>query len=224
MARARTSRHLRASRSLVLRSRLDERHRCARSPSRVLDEGLVVLADRQTAGRGRLGRSWASPPGAGIYVSVVLRPSAAAARLVTIAAGVAVDRWHRVGDGSLHARKMAERRARQRPQARRHSGRGRGQSRCRSASASTCSRPRILRMSRSARRRSRPSSVALSIAVSSSPSASPRWPRVIVNCSENRGAGHRRGVANAGGSDARSSRRMGIGWRASHRHGGEHRR
>ena len=54
-----------------------------------VDEGFVVLADRQTAGRGRLGRSWASPPGAGIYVSVILRPSAAAARLVTIAAGVA---------------------------------------------------------------------------------------------------------------------------------------
>jgi len=54
------------------------------------DEGLVALADRQTAGRGRLGRNWVSPPGAGIYVSVVLRPSAAAAKLVTIAAGVAV--------------------------------------------------------------------------------------------------------------------------------------
>jgi BirA family biotin operon repressor/biotin-[acetyl-CoA-carboxylase] ligase len=54
------------------------------------DEGLVVIADRQTAGRGRLGRSWASPPGAGIYVSVVLRPSSSAAMLLTIAAGVAV--------------------------------------------------------------------------------------------------------------------------------------
>jgi BirA family biotin operon repressor/biotin-[acetyl-CoA-carboxylase] ligase len=54
------------------------------------DEGLVVVANRQTAGRGRLGRSWASPSGAGIYVSLVLRPSATAARLVTIAAGVAV--------------------------------------------------------------------------------------------------------------------------------------
>lgn len=53
-------------------------------------EGLVVVADRQTAGRGRLGRSWASPPGAGIYASAVLRPSAAVARLLTIAAGVAV--------------------------------------------------------------------------------------------------------------------------------------
>jgi BirA family transcriptional regulator, biotin operon repressor / biotin---[acetyl-CoA-carboxylase] ligase len=53
-------------------------------------EGLVVLADRQTAGRGRLGRSWASPAGAGIYASVVLRPSLPVATLLTIAAGVAV--------------------------------------------------------------------------------------------------------------------------------------
>jgi BirA family biotin operon repressor/biotin-[acetyl-CoA-carboxylase] ligase len=37
-------------------------------------EGTVVLAGRQTAGRGRDGRVWHSPPGAGIYVSMVLRP------------------------------------------------------------------------------------------------------------------------------------------------------
>src|SRR3990170_2814181 len=37
-------------------------------------EGTVVLADEQTAGRGRLGRTWISPPGANVYVSVVLRP------------------------------------------------------------------------------------------------------------------------------------------------------
>jgi BirA family biotin operon repressor/biotin-[acetyl-CoA-carboxylase] ligase len=36
-------------------------------------EGTIVLADRQTAGRGRLGRSFFSPPG-GLYLSVVLRP------------------------------------------------------------------------------------------------------------------------------------------------------
>ena len=53
-------------------------------------EGLVVIADRQTAGRGRLGRSWASPAGAGIYLSVVLRPPSTIASLLTIAAGVAV--------------------------------------------------------------------------------------------------------------------------------------
>jgi len=38
-------------------------------------EGTVVLAGRQTAGRGRLGRSWHSPEGLGLYLSVVLRPT-----------------------------------------------------------------------------------------------------------------------------------------------------
>ncbi|GAB3143632.1 biotin--[acetyl-CoA-carboxylase] ligase [Micromonospora sonneratiae] len=37
-------------------------------------EGLVVVAERQTAGRGRRGRVWQSPPRAGIAVSVLLRP------------------------------------------------------------------------------------------------------------------------------------------------------
>lgn len=36
-------------------------------------EGTTFVADTQTAGRGRLGRTWFSPPGAGLYVSVVLR-------------------------------------------------------------------------------------------------------------------------------------------------------
>jgi BirA family biotin operon repressor/biotin-[acetyl-CoA-carboxylase] ligase len=53
-------------------------------------EGCVVVADAQSAGRGRRGRAWASPAGAGIYASVVLRPSPAAAALLTLAAGVAV--------------------------------------------------------------------------------------------------------------------------------------
>jgi BirA family transcriptional regulator, biotin operon repressor / biotin---[acetyl-CoA-carboxylase] ligase len=37
-------------------------------------EGLVVVAELQTAGRGRLGRDWASPPRAGLTFSVLLRP------------------------------------------------------------------------------------------------------------------------------------------------------
>jgi BirA family biotin operon repressor/biotin-[acetyl-CoA-carboxylase] ligase len=53
-------------------------------------EGLVVAAHTQSSGRGRVGRSWSSPPGAGLYVSVVLRPTAAALQLLTIAAGVAI--------------------------------------------------------------------------------------------------------------------------------------
>src|SRR5258705_5573091 len=53
-------------------------------------EGFAVAANAQSSGRGRLGRAWASPPGAGLYVSVVLRPSRAALSLVTIATGVAI--------------------------------------------------------------------------------------------------------------------------------------
>lgn len=40
-------------------------------------EGLCVIADQQTAGRGRLGRSWASPAGRNLYISIVLRPAVA---------------------------------------------------------------------------------------------------------------------------------------------------
>ena len=38
-------------------------------------EGTTVVADAQTEGRGRLARTWFSPPGANLYVSVVLRPA-----------------------------------------------------------------------------------------------------------------------------------------------------
>lgn len=37
-------------------------------------EGVVVIADSQRRGRGRLGRRWASPGGVGLYLSVILRP------------------------------------------------------------------------------------------------------------------------------------------------------
>ncbi|MBI2880792.1 MAG: biotin--[acetyl-CoA-carboxylase] ligase [Candidatus Tectomicrobia bacterium] len=55
-------------------------------------EGTAVAADAQTKGRGRLGRAWFSPPGAGLYLSVLLRPpeSASSPALLTLVAGVAV--------------------------------------------------------------------------------------------------------------------------------------
>lgn len=37
-------------------------------------EGAIAVADHQTAGRGRLGRSWVAPPGTALTVSVLLRP------------------------------------------------------------------------------------------------------------------------------------------------------
>ena len=54
------------------------------------EEGCVVLADAQSAGRGRLGSSWSSPPGAGIYASVILRPSIQVSPIITLATGVAI--------------------------------------------------------------------------------------------------------------------------------------
>jgi BirA family transcriptional regulator, biotin operon repressor / biotin---[acetyl-CoA-carboxylase] ligase len=56
-------------------------------------EGAWIVAGTQTAGRGRRGRVWASPPGAGLYLSAVFRPRGSgddpAMSLLTVMAGVA---------------------------------------------------------------------------------------------------------------------------------------
>ncbi len=49
-------------------------------------EGTVVLAGRQTGGRGRFGRSFFSPEGTGLYFSIILRPTAQPLYLTTAAA------------------------------------------------------------------------------------------------------------------------------------------
>jgi BirA family biotin operon repressor/biotin-[acetyl-CoA-carboxylase] ligase len=62
-------------------------------------EGTVVIAGRQTAGRGRRGNSWYSPAGSGLYMSLVLRPGGGDGRpaggpedvqLLTLMSGAAV--------------------------------------------------------------------------------------------------------------------------------------
>ncbi|MBW3570626.1 MAG: biotin--[acetyl-CoA-carboxylase] ligase [Gemmatimonadetes bacterium] len=58
--------------------------------------GTLVLAEEQTAGRGRGGRAWASPPGVGVWMSMVARPASLPAPgllplLVGLAAAEAVD-------------------------------------------------------------------------------------------------------------------------------------
>jgi len=63
--------------------------------ARGVPEGRVIVADHQTEGRGRRGHAWASPPDAGLYLSLVLRPPADAFRgpllsLLTLAVGVGV--------------------------------------------------------------------------------------------------------------------------------------
>lgn len=55
-------------------------------------EGTVVVADQQTSGRGRIGRTWASEKGCGIWMSVLLRPQMAPqdVQSLTLVAAVAV--------------------------------------------------------------------------------------------------------------------------------------
>lgn len=55
-------------------------------------EGLCIVADEQTAGRGRLERRWVSPKGAGLYCSIILRPhiSQRSLPLITLMASLAV--------------------------------------------------------------------------------------------------------------------------------------
>ena len=54
-----------------------------------LEEGLVIWADRQAAGRGRQGRAWASPPG-GLYASTILRPKETHAWILGLLMGMPV--------------------------------------------------------------------------------------------------------------------------------------
>lgn len=71
----------------------------ARLAQQGAEEGLTIVADEQTAGRGRLQRSWSSPKGAGLYCSVLLRPEFAPDRwpLLTFVAALAT------GDALLEA-------------------------------------------------------------------------------------------------------------------------
>jgi BirA family biotin operon repressor/biotin-[acetyl-CoA-carboxylase] ligase len=73
----------------VTASTNDEAARLARAGA---SHGTIVVAERQTAGRGRDGRPWSSPPGMGLYLSAVLRPPLPLALVppLTLAVGVAV--------------------------------------------------------------------------------------------------------------------------------------
>lgn len=64
-------------------------------------EGTLVVAESQTKGRGRLGREWESPPGRGLYASLVLRPPLPPTEMpqITLTAAVAVVRALRRATG-----------------------------------------------------------------------------------------------------------------------------
>lgn len=67
----------------------EEANRMAREGA---PEGALVVAERQTRGRGRWGRTWHSPPAGNLYFSLVLRPALAVERWppIALAAGLGV--------------------------------------------------------------------------------------------------------------------------------------
>ena len=87
-------------------------------------EGIVLVADHQTAGRGRAGRTWTAPPEAGLLLSILLRPPSPVVDLATMAVAVSAAaavssvagisprlKWPNdlvwPGDGSVPDRKLA---------------------------------------------------------------------------------------------------------------------
>lgn len=80
-------------RPLVLKAETGSTNDDARTAAQAgAASGLTIVADSQTSGRGRRGRSWHSPPGDSLYLSVVVRSSMRpdVAPLLTLAAGLAV--------------------------------------------------------------------------------------------------------------------------------------
>ena len=73
----------------------------ARLASEGAAEGVSIVADEQTAGRGRLQRAWSSPKGAGLYFSILLRPVIPQIHwpLITFMAALAVGDALREGSG-----------------------------------------------------------------------------------------------------------------------------
>lgn len=83
----------RLGRSMVLKASTGSTNDDARQDGRDgAEDGHVVVADTQTAGRGSRGRSWSSPPGSDLYFSVLARSAVPLERLppLTLVVGLAV--------------------------------------------------------------------------------------------------------------------------------------
>lgn len=79
-------------REILFFDRVDSTNRLGRDYAlQKAEEGLVILAESQAQGKGRLGRVWESPPGVNLYISVILRPTIppVVAPQITLLAGVA---------------------------------------------------------------------------------------------------------------------------------------
>ncbi|MBQ2990189.1 MAG: biotin--[Clostridia bacterium] len=84
-----------AGRSIAYYREIDSTNRAAREMARNgAAHGTLVLADMQTSGRGRRGRSWISPAGEGVFMTLIIRPqeSPEKAARISLAAALAAAR------------------------------------------------------------------------------------------------------------------------------------
>jgi BirA family biotin operon repressor/biotin-[acetyl-CoA-carboxylase] ligase len=78
-------------RSVTYLESVDTTMRVAHEQARAgAPEGAIVIAEEQTAGRGRMQRSWVSPPGVNIYFTLILRPTLDQLRHLALIAPLAV--------------------------------------------------------------------------------------------------------------------------------------
>ena len=79
-----------AAQHLCVLSTVDSTNNYLKQRAADLPHGYAVVADCQTAGRGRLGRSFISPSGSGIYISLLLRPNIPLERMHLMTVGAAI--------------------------------------------------------------------------------------------------------------------------------------
>ena len=79
-----------AAQHLCVLSTVDSTNNYLKQRAADLPHGYAVVADCQTAGRGRLGRSFVSPSGSGIYISLLLRPNIPLERMHLMTVGAAI--------------------------------------------------------------------------------------------------------------------------------------
>ncbi len=90
----------RIGRALLLLDTVPSTQDIARAEAEAgVGEGLAVLAEEQTAGRGRLGRAWISPRGANLHITVVLRPDLPTLRKLSMLTALAATRGIEAGCG-----------------------------------------------------------------------------------------------------------------------------
>lgn len=91
---AKSLRTVKLARKMLYFDQLESTNIYCREHREELEDGTLVIADKQTAGRGSRGRSWESPAGVAVYMSLLLKPdiSPVQAPMLTLVMAVSVAR------------------------------------------------------------------------------------------------------------------------------------